>query len=119
MIVSLTRSNPNHDIGLMSSPERLNSLLSRARDGLIIIGNSETHRKSPEGGETWEKVIGLFEERGHMYEGLPVQCERHNDHTALLSNPKDFREKCPAGGCTEQWYAFFCNTYLPRSLTIG
>ncbi|KAE9387283.1 hypothetical protein BT96DRAFT_1005277 [Gymnopus androsaceus JB14] len=34
---SLTRSNSNRDIGFMSAPEQLNVLLSRARDGLIMI----------------------------------------------------------------------------------
>ena len=41
-IASLTRSNDNGDIGFMAAPQRLNCLLSRARDGLIIIGNAGT-----------------------------------------------------------------------------
>lgn len=38
MIASLTRSNNTNDIGFMCAPERLNVLLSRARNGLILIG---------------------------------------------------------------------------------
>ncbi|CAA7267397.1 unnamed protein product [Cyclocybe aegerita] len=37
VIVSLTRSNPSFDIGFMFSPERLNVLLSRARNALIML----------------------------------------------------------------------------------
>ncbi len=107
VIVSLRRSNSDHDIGLLSSPERLNALISKARDALIIIGNAETFRNSPKGGEMWGKLIGLLEAQGHIYEGLPVRCEQHKDFTASLSKPEDFHTKCPEGGCTEPWYVFF------------
>jgi len=57
VIASLTRSNANHDIGFMSSPERLNVLLSRARDGLIMIGNIQTFTKARKGAEIWLKLV--------------------------------------------------------------
>lgn len=38
-IVSLTRSNRRGDVGFLGSPERLNVAISRARDGLVIVGN--------------------------------------------------------------------------------
>jgi hypothetical protein len=41
-IILTTRSNSECAIGFMKSPERLNDLLSRARDGLILIGNMDT-----------------------------------------------------------------------------
>ena len=105
VIVSLTRSNSNSDIGFMSSPQRLNVLLSRARDALIIVGNAETFVKSRKGHDIWMKLFELLKRDGHMYEGLPVKCERHKDRTALLRNPSDFDEECPDGGCKEQWWA--------------
>ena len=54
IVASLTRSNEEGNIGFMSSPERLNVLLSRARTGLIIIGDSETFLKSRGGKEIWK-----------------------------------------------------------------
>lgn len=39
IIVSLTRSNCNGKIGFLNEPQRVNVLLSRARDGLILVGN--------------------------------------------------------------------------------
>lgn len=108
VIASLTRSNSNHDIGFMTSPERVNVLLSRARDGLIMIGNAETFQKSRKGGETWGNLFDLLGKRGHIYEGLPVRCERHSDRTALLSSPEDFDVKTPDGGCLEPWYVHLC-----------
>lgn len=38
-IVSLTRSNQRGDVGFLGSSERLNVAISRARDGLVIVGN--------------------------------------------------------------------------------
>ncbi|KAJ7126993.1 P-loop containing nucleoside triphosphate hydrolase protein [Mycena epipterygia] len=99
VIVSLTRSNPNHDIGFMFSPERLNVLLSRARDSLVMIGNAATFQGARKGKALWTKLIGMLQAQGHFYEGLPVKCEQHPDRTAVLRRPSDFETECPDGGC--------------------
>ncbi|KAK7054631.1 hypothetical protein VNI00_003094 [Paramarasmius palmivorus] len=103
IIASLTRSNPDHNIGFMCAPERLNVLLSRARNGLILLGNSGTFTKSRRGGELWTKFLELLRKGKHVYDGLPVYCERHPDRKALLKNPVDFDNEVPDGGCTEPW----------------
>ena len=103
MIVSLTRSNSDHDIGFMCSPERLNVLLSRARNALVMIGNAKTFTLSRKGGELWTKLFKMFRAKGHIYEGLPVQCSRHPDRTAVVKTPKQFDEDCPDGGCQAAW----------------
>ncbi|GME65998.1 AAA family ATPase [Neofusicoccum parvum] len=87
VIASLTRSNSNGEIGFMSSPERLNVLLSRARIGLIIIGNSETFLQSRKGKSTWGPFLDYLSKNGHMYEGLPVKCEQH---PAALNSAVEF-----------------------------
>ena len=106
VIISLTRSNPNRDIGFMFSPERVNVLLSRARNGLIMIGNAETfgNARNPAGKTLWTKVFALLRAGGHVYDGIPVKCERHPSRKALLSSPQDFDRECPEGGCKEPWY---------------
>ncbi|TGZ77525.1 NFX1-type zinc finger-containing protein 1 [Ascodesmis nigricans] len=101
VLVSLTRGNPSHDIGFMFSPERLNVLLSRARNGLIMIGNAETFAQSRKGGELWTKLFGLLKEGGHIYEGLPIVCHRHPDKKSILSYPAQFDEQVPDGGCIQ------------------
>ena len=103
IVASLTRSNEEGNIGFMSSPERLNVLLSRARNGLIIIGNSETFLKSRSGKETWFKFFDMIKRLGCFYEGLPVRCEQHNDTKNVLRLSEDFEKLCPDGGCTEPW----------------
>ena len=107
IIASLTRSNEEGNIGFMSSPERLNVLLSRARMGLILIGNSETFLKSRSGGELWTKFFDMIKPLGYFYEGLPVQCEQHDDVKNVLRLPEDFVNLCPDGGCSESWFVLF------------
>ena len=119
VIASLTRSNPSGDIGFMKAPERLNVLLSRARDCLILIGNPETFMKSPQGRDTWLPFFNILKEAGQLHDGFPVKCEQHPDRTALLREPLDFDKYCPDGGCAEPWsvllivpYAFFSGVSL-------
>ncbi|KKZ62783.1 hypothetical protein EMCG_02894 [[Emmonsia] crescens] len=100
VIVSLTRSNSRGDIGFLSSPERLNVLISRARDAFIILGNAGTFLESRKGGELWKRFTDLLKEGSHIYSGFPIKCERHPDRKALLSCPQDF-DNCPDGGCME------------------
>ena len=103
VVASLTRSNPRHDIGFMSEPERLNVLLSRARNALIIIGNPETFLGARKGKGMWNKFWGLLKDGGHVYDGFPIRCERHPMTTSILSLPRDFDVECPDGGCKEPW----------------
>ncbi|KAJ7035052.1 P-loop containing nucleoside triphosphate hydrolase protein [Mycena alexandri] len=107
VISCLTRSNSSHDIGFMFSPERLNVLLSRPRNAFIMIGNSNTFLNSRKGKELWTRFFGLLRNGGHVYDGLPVKCERHPDRTVVLKAPMDFDLECPDGGCKEP-----CGTVL-------
>ena len=103
VVISLTRCNDRGDIGFLSYPERLNVLLSRARNAMILLGNAKTFLESRKGKDLWGKFLGLLRDGAHIYDGLPVKCERHPDRTSLLRSPKDFDE-CPDGGCMEPWY---------------
>jgi len=103
VIATLTRSNPDHDIGFMYSPERLNVLLSRARNALIMIGNAATFTGSRKGGELWTRLFMMLRAKNHIHEGLPVRCFRHPDRTAVVRDPKEFDAYCPDGGCQEPW----------------
>lgn len=103
VIASLTRSNDKGDIGFMAAPQRLNVLLSRARDGLIIIGNASTFTSSRKGSKVWGPFIEQLSQAGQLYDGLPVKCERHPTKVALLKDKEDFDTECPDGGCSEPW----------------
>ena len=114
VIATLTRSNPDHDIGFMYSPERLNVLLSRARNALIMIGNANTFTGSRKGGELWTRLFKMLRTNQHIYEGLPVRCFRHPNRSTVVRDPKQFDVDCPDGGCQEPWLVFLC-VYLPLS----
>jgi hypothetical protein len=100
VIASLTRSNSGGDIGFMTSPERLNVLLSRARKSLIIIGNSSTFLASRRGADTWRPFFKLLTDQNNVHDGLPVKCEQHPDRHNVLTQPADFEQLCPDGGCS-------------------
>ncbi|KAM0134445.1 hypothetical protein ACHAO1_005657 [Botrytis cinerea] len=112
VLVSLTRSNSRHDIGFMSQPQRLNVLVSRARNALIMIGNSETFIQSRKGNILWKSFFDLLKDSGHFYPGFPVKCANHPDRTATLTTPEHFEEQCSDGGCNEPCGALLnCNTH--------
>ncbi|RYP21731.1 hypothetical protein DL767_009193 [Monosporascus sp. MG133] len=102
VIASLTRGNKRGEIGFMGAAERLNVLITRARNCLIMIGNMDTFMSS-KGKTTWVKFFEMLKERNHLYDGIPVRCERHPKKTGLLKTPLDFDSICPDGGCAEPW----------------
>ena len=113
VIISLTRGNTAADIGFMKAPERLNVLLSRARDALILIGNAHTFMSNRKGKEVWVPFLDHLKELGHIYDGIPVKCEQHPDKQMLLQNPEDFESQCPDGGCSEPCGAqLSCNVHV-------
>lgn len=96
----------------MSAPERLNVLLSRARNGLVIFGNVETFSTARKGSEIWTKFFGLLKLGNHVYEGLPIKCERHPDRTGLMRQASDFDSETPDGGCLEDWHVKFVTSFV-------
>ncbi|KAK6527341.1 hypothetical protein TWF281_010523 [Arthrobotrys megalospora] len=101
VIVSLTRSNSIGDIGFMASPQRVNVLLSRARNALIMIGNADTFMNSRKGKDVWIPLMEQLKRDGHVYDGFPIQCEQHPEKKALLKTKEEFEVVCPDGGCSE------------------
>ncbi|KAK6526384.1 hypothetical protein TWF694_004981 [Orbilia ellipsospora] len=101
VIVSLTRSNSIGDIGFMASPQRVNVLLSRARNALIMIGNADTFMNSRKGKDVWIPLMEQLKKNGHVYDGFPIQCEQHPEKKALLKTKEEFEIACPDGGCSE------------------
>lgn len=103
VIASLTRSNNDGDIGFLSAKERLNVLLSRARNCIIMFGNMETFMHSKKGHDTWVPFFESMKLKSCLYDGLPVQCQNHPQTESLLKIPSDFDRCCPDGGCAEPW----------------
>ncbi|KAJ8579623.1 hypothetical protein M405DRAFT_835637 [Rhizopogon salebrosus TDB-379] len=87
----------------MNSLERRNVLVSRARDGFILVGNSQTFMDARKGKELWGKFFQLVNQGAYMYEGFPITCKRHPDRKVLIKVASEFDIVCPDGGCTELW----------------
>ncbi|KAJ4296678.1 hypothetical protein N0V90_006726 [Kalmusia sp. IMI 367209] len=75
VIVSLVRSNQDNKVGFLRTTNRINVLLSRARNGMFIIGNTETYSNIP----MWQKVIALLRAKGSVGTSLALCCPRHTD----------------------------------------
>jgi hypothetical protein len=103
IIASLACGNSEGDIGLMGSKEHIATLLSRARNGMIIIGNADMLHKSPSGIKAWNSVFDSLRDADHFYDGLPIKCESHPTQVALLKTPTDFDRLAPNGGCSKPW----------------
>ena len=88
----------------MAAPERLNVLLSRAREALIMIGNAKTFINNRKGKDAWTPLFDKLRENHQLHDGLPVKCGQHPQRLALLRIKEDFDTECPDGGCAQPWY---------------
>ena len=76
IILSCVRSNEHQGIGFLNDPRRLNVALTRARYGIIIIGNSRVLARNP----TWYSLLAHFKAIDCLVEGpllnlVPCQME--------------------------------------------
>lgn len=89
---------------MRQSSNRINVALSRAKHGLIVLGNASNLRKN----KTWSTVLDEMEVRGQIGPGIPIVCPRHPDQTQVVSNPGELDRFAPGGGCLLP-----CGTQLP------
>jgi hypothetical protein len=110
VVASLVRSNSSGSVGFLREPERINVLLSRARCGLILVGNATMLRNasSPDAQQHWGVVLDQLEAAGAILPGLPAVCQQHGRSLPLLGSVEAFEEYSPQGGCQQP-----CQELLP------
>mmetsp|Transcript_92701 Transcript_92701/g.288549 ORF Transcript_92701/g.288549 Transcript_92701/m.288549 type:complete len:611 (+) Transcript_92701:2-1834(+) len=62
IVFSAVRSNPHGNVGFLDDWRRLNVMISRARRGLIVVGNLNTLRAN----QSWGSWIDWAEKRGYV-----------------------------------------------------
>lgn len=65
IILSCVRSNEKTGIGFLNDPRRLNVAITRAKYGLVILGNPNILSKQP----MWYLLLKHFQDRGVLVEG--------------------------------------------------
>jgi len=65
IILSCVRSNQKQGIGFLNDPRRLNVALTRAKYGLLILGNPHVLAQRP----LWNALLVHFREKGVLVEG--------------------------------------------------
>jgi hypothetical protein len=98
IVVSLVRSNAERNCGFLKTSNRINVLLSRARHGMYIIGNSDTSRPVP----MWAAVLSILERSNNIGPSLALCCPRHKETPIEVSTPDDFARVAPEGGCSKR-----------------
>ena len=98
IVVSLVRSNDERKCGFLRTSNRINVLLSRARHGMYIIGNSDTSRPVP----MWAEVLSILKRSDNIGPSLALRCPRHKETPIEVSIPDDFARLAPEGGCSKR-----------------
>uniref|UniRef100_A0A3P8WNB7 ATP-dependent helicase RENT1 n=1 Tax=Cynoglossus semilaevis TaxID=244447 RepID=A0A3P8WNB7_CYNSE len=65
IILSCVRANEHQGIGFLNDPRRLNVALTRARYGVIIVGNPKALSKQP----LWNYLLNYYKEQKVLVEG--------------------------------------------------
>ncbi|KAF8465537.1 P-loop containing nucleoside triphosphate hydrolase protein [Kalaharituber pfeilii] len=102
IVISLVRSNNKNKCGFLKTKNRINVLLSRAKEGMYIIGNADTCGRVP----MWNEIISMLEQGRNIDRQLQICCPRHPRFPIFVEDPQDFSRFSPEGGCIEkcQWF---------------
>ncbi|KAF4555646.1 AAA domain-containing protein 5 [Elsinoe fawcettii] len=95
VVISLVRSNEKRQCGFLKTSNRINVLLSRAQQGMYIIGDAATCAGIP----MWKEVIGIMDVNQCIGYSLPIECPRHPEDPIEITKPDDFLRLSPDGGC--------------------
>ncbi|KAK3689366.1 hypothetical protein B0T22DRAFT_427646 [Podospora appendiculata] len=95
VIVSLVRSNANRKVGFLRTENRINVLLSRAKHGMYLIGNTSTYLNV----DMWRDVHRQLTETDAVGDAIALCCPRHPDTRMHCLEPQDFEKHSPEGGC--------------------
>ena len=90
VLFSVVRSNKQNNIGHCSIDNRVCVALSRAKEGLIMIGNTESLRKASKrtGSKLWIKVLDFFGDK-RINNSFPLLCHKHPQFYQDVHSPEE------------------------------
>ncbi|XP_068247242.1 NFX1-type zinc finger-containing protein 1-like [Palaemon carinicauda] len=106
ILLSLVRSNEEGKVGFLRTENRICVALSRAKQGLYIMGNMEQLQESS---ELWSDIQSDLTDMEAIGSSLAIKCENHPDVVSQVSSDKDILLKHPEGGCRKP-----CSVPLPK-----
>ena len=96
ILLSLVRSNLEGNVGFLKIDNRVCVALSRAKQGLYVIGNFDLLRKQS---DLWKNIVDDLKTSGQVGNALHLYCQNHHEDSGIkASKPKDFL-LAPEGGC--------------------
>ncbi|KAJ7651473.1 hypothetical protein DFH06DRAFT_1207067 [Mycena polygramma] len=85
-------------IGFLTSENRTNVALSRAKEGLFILGNAAQLASRS---KMWRDVIEQLDDADCVGTAFPIACHRHPHQVELISEPGRLPLFAPDGGCLQ------------------
>ncbi|KAH9895168.1 P-loop containing nucleoside triphosphate hydrolase protein [Cubamyces lactineus] len=113
------------NIGFLKSENRTNVALSRAREGLYIMGNAQNLSAKS---KMWRTVLDELTKRDCLGNAFPIVCQRHPDAVQHVSKPGQLPRLAPDGGCLLQCDTrlscghlcpYKCHSDDPRHITVS
>ncbi|KAG8922700.1 hypothetical protein FRC01_013709, partial [Tulasnella sp. 417] len=97
VILSLVRNSGQtpargRNVGFLNSENRTNVALSRAKEGLYILGNSEDLCRQS---KMWRGVIAELKRNDQIGPGIPISCYLHPETVNIASEPGQLAQISP------------------------
>lgn len=97
VIIPLGRCTSQRALHSMRTSNRIDVLMSRARHGCYILGDSNAYKEDP----VWRRIIETLEAGGNLGGSLELRCPRHPGENIRVSGPGDSNLASPDGGCSQ------------------
>ncbi|XP_030764249.1 NFX1-type zinc finger-containing protein 1-like isoform X2 [Sitophilus oryzae] len=119
ILLSLVRSNEENKAGFLKIQNRVCVALSRARNGLYIIGNMNLFLNSNSQNQIWGKVNEALQSQNAIGDSLTLQCQIHPHNFTQVRSAEDF-EIISEGGCSLPCNTLLaCEHYCKRTCHVG